>query len=319
MKCLNDNNYFKGNLFETFGIILFMLMYALIGIYYLPFNLLFFPIAFIFLGVRKGLKQSVISIVVVSLLIGLVVDISSGILLFILFMPVTAIIVYGIKTRKKPVEVLVYSTVAFFIATLLLYGYTQKITGISIVNQMQEYFNNAYNIQVQLFEEMGLTNFEILKNMEILESNFSQMLQLFPVLLIMISMFISYCNYYISILALRKSGIGIVSIPRFSKFKLPTNVIPGILVMFLGVFLIKGMNLPYYETIFLNIIALVGYMFVLQGLSVMDYFLIKLRVKIFLRILIIFLTTMTPLGTAISLIGIGDIIFDFRKIKKLKS
>lgn len=185
---------------------------------------------------------------------------------------------------------------------------------------MEESFKQVLSMQVDIFKETGLTEYEILKAKYLLESGYKYMLWIFPTIIAIISMFISYSNYYLSVLLLRRSGIGIVSIPRFSRFRLPNNIMPGIIVMFLGVYLYKGLNFQHYDTVFLNVIVLIWSMFVIQGLSVIDFYLIKINLKLFLRIILIMLMVIiAPLGTLISLIGISDVIFDFRRLRKHKS
>ena len=317
---MNDENQYKNNLIETIGIVIFMFVYALLGIHYLPLNLIFFPVGFIYIGIKKGIVQSIVSMLVVSIFIGLTVDILSGALLFVLFIPVSLFIISGIKSRKRPIEILAYSTGIFFISAIFFYGYAQNIAGVSIVSQMEESFKQVLSMQVDIFKETGLTEYEILKAKNLLESGYKYMLWIFPTIIAIISMFISYSNYYLSVVLLRRSGIGIVSIPRFSKFRLPNNIMPGIIVMFLGVYLYKGLNFQHYDTVFLNVIVLIWSMFVIQGLSVIDFYLIKINLKLFLRIILIMLMVIiAPLGTLISLIGLSDVIFDFRRLRKHKS
>lgn len=110
---MNDENQYKNNLIETIGIVIFMFVYALLGIHYLPLNLIFFPVGFIYIGIKKGIVQSMVSMLVVSIFIGLTVDILSGALLFVLFIPVSLFIISGIKSRKRPIEILAYSTGIF--------------------------------------------------------------------------------------------------------------------------------------------------------------------------------------------------------------
>lgn len=320
MNYLNDDKFYKSNLFETVGIIVFMIMYFLLGIHYIPLILLLFPTAFIIIGVRRGIIQSLLSLVIVCIVIMFTIDTLTGILSFLLFSPVTAVIIYGMKSRKKPIEILAYSTVIFFITTLLLYGYTQKISGVNIISQLEDSFKQILNVQVDMLKNMELTNYEILRTKDLLESGYKYMLWILPAILIIFSLFMSYCNYYISVLTLRKIGIGVVNIPRFSKFRLPSNILAGTTVMFLGVLLIKGLKQPYYETLFLNLAVIVWVMFLIQGLSVIDFYLIKLKLNLVIRIIfILIMGVLAPVGTVISLLGISDIVFDFRKFRKLKS
>lgn len=318
MRNLDDDN-FKDDILETVGIIGFMVVYALLAIHSFPLLLFLFPAPFIYIGVKKDLKIAIGGITIVSLLVGLMADTYSGIVLFELFMPLSLVIIYEITNRKKSTEVLLYSTVVFFISCLLLYGLIQDITGASIITQMEESFREIVNVQVEMFRESGLTNYELSRTRDQLKNTYSYIVSILPAILIILSMFASYINYYASAIALRRSGIGIASIPNFSRFKLPSTIIPGIVVIFVALNLAKGLDIPKFDAIVLNIIVFTWFIFSVQGLSVIDYFMINRKFKTIIRIIIIILIAfIIPVGSILSLIGFIDAIFDFRKLNKNK-
>lgn len=315
-----NNEKFKNENMEILSITLFMSLYAVIGIYTFPVILAFFPTAFIYLGVKRGTLQSVVSMALVCLITGIFVDMLSGIIILFIYMPVTYAISDGIKSRKRPWEPLIISTIVLFLSILVLYGFAQNIAGINIVSQMEESFKLIINTQTEIYKEMGLSDFELIKTMNLLESTYKNILVALPSIIMIISLIISYCSYYTSVVLLRKSGQGIIYIPRFSKFKLPKNIIPGIIVMYSVVILIYLLNLPYYQVILTNITFLVYSMIIIQGLSVIDFYMIKLNLRISIRIfLILILAIIAPIGMFISIIGIADTIFDFRRLRRPKS
>lgn len=314
-----DDDNFKDDILETVGIIGFMVVYALLAIHSFPLLLFLFPAPFIYIGVKKDLKIAIGGITIVSLLVGLMADTYSGIVLFELFMPLSLVIIYEITNRKKSTEILLYSTVVFFISCLLLYGLIQDITGASIITQMEESFREIVNVQVEMFRESGLTNYELSRTRDQLKNTYSYIVSILPAILIILSMFASYINYYASAIALRRSGIGIASIPNFSRFKLPSTIIPGIVVIFVALSLAKGLDIPKFDAIVLNIIVFTWFIFSVQGLSVIDYFMINRKFKTIIRIIIIILIAfIIPVGSILSLIGFIDAIFDFRKLNKNK-
>ena len=81
--------------------------------------------------------------------------------------------------------------------------------------------------------------------------------------------------------------------------------------------MLKWLKLSYYDTVLLNITVLASFMFFIQGLSVIDYRLIKRDIGRLFRILILLLVILVlPVGGIITFIGILDVIIDFRKFKK---
>lgn len=315
VKYLNDDNkFFKNELLETAFIIVFMCIYSLVGIYSFQLALLLLPVGFIFIGAKYGIKRGILGFLIVSIFIGIFRNPMDGILLFLLFMPIIFINTYLISKRRRSIEIILSSAIVFFISIMIVFLITQNITGMSIVKGMEAQLKYLLDSQLDVLRESGLTNFEILRMREILEVSYKSTLLVFPSALLLSSLTAGYINYYISVLLLRKSGIGIVSVPRFSRFKLPGNFILGIMVMYLGTFIMKYFRPEFHGAIVANLLVFISSMLLLQGLSVIDFFLVKRKLNILLRVIIIILVG-APLGSIISLVGVGDIIFDFRKLK----
>ena len=209
------------------------------------------------------------------------------------------------------------STAVLLASFLLVVNIMGDMSGVSIINQLEDFFAQTLNSQIEILKDMDLSAYEVLKIKDVLENAMDYVLLILPAIMIIFSLVIAYLNYLISSLMLRRLGYGIVSIPKFSRFKLPNNVLLGTGIMFLGAFILKSLKLFYYETVFLNITVIASFMFFTQGLSVIDYKLIEKDLGKIPRVFIIlFFTIMLPLGWIISLIGVLDVIIDFRKLRK---
>lgn len=308
----------KGNkIIEGIFVIAIATVFMLIGMYYLPLIIFLYPIFFIVLGVRNGVKYNIISLIISSLFVGLIIDNVSGIFILLIFAPLSIGLNYMIKKRRKSFEIIAISTVILLVSFLLVINIMGDMSGVSIISQLEDSFTQALNSQIEILKDMDLSAYEVLKIRDLLENAMDYVLLILPAIVIIFSLVLSYLNYLISSLILRRLGYGIVSIPKFSKFKLPNNVLLGTGIMFLGAFIIKGLKLFYYETILLNITVIASFMFFTQGLSVVDYKLIEKNLGRIPRLLIIlFFTIILPLGWLISFIGILDVIIDFRKLRR---
>src|SRR5699024_11095884 len=116
-----------------------------------------------------------------------------------------------------------------------------------------------------------------------------------------------------------KFGLGIKENPRFSRFSLPNNFIFGSLLMFLIVHLLRNIEAIPYDMIYLNLIVLIISLLFIQGLSVLVFILLRFRLNTVLRIIIMGVTLfVSPVITLLIMVGIVDIIFDFRKLRRRK-
>lgn len=308
----------KRKTLETIFAIAISTILMLIGIYYLPLIMFLYPILFIILGVRYGLNYAVLGLAISALSLGLMIDMVSGIFIFLAFAPLSISLVYTIKMRKSSVIVLFVSTIVFLISIVLIMNFMENITGISIITSLEEFLNQITNYWIEVLKESGLSNDEILEFKDNLENRSEYILLIMPSIVMMFSLITAYFNYLLSASFLRKLGYGIVSIPKFSRFKLPNNILVGTAIMFLGAFIIRKFELFYYDTIFINITVIISFIFLIQGLSVVDYKLIQKNIKLIPRILIVLVfMIIIPLGWILPLIGILDVIFDFRKFRKV--
>lgn len=308
------------NIIETVIITLFMNLIAIIGVNYIPLVLIIYPIPFVVLGVKNGLKYSLISMLMVSTVIGMTMGIVSVIILLGVFAPMTILITLGIKHRRKALEITAIAALLFFVALMLLYGYSERTTGINIRDQMEVSFQQLIQDQIENLEEMGLTNTEISQNIDNIENSYRVMMTILPVTLVLAAISISYLNFLISALILRRVGIGVVNIPAFSRFKLPNDFILGTIVMFITVYIFKYLNISNADAVNINLMIFIWFMAMIQGLAIVDFFLIKIKVKLVPRMMLLFtLAVMGVSGTLVSLVGLLDILFDFRKIRPKKS
>lgn len=305
----------KRKVMETIFAIAVSTILMLIGIYYLPWAIFLYPILFVILGVRYGMNYAILALIVSTFSIGLMVDMISGIFILIAFAPLSISLIHTIKMRKNSLVVLSVSAIVFLISIVFIMSIMKNMTGVSIINQLEDAFNQVINYRIEILKDTGLTKNEISEVKDFLENQSEYILLITPSIVMVFSLVIAYLNYLLSSLSLRKLGYGIVSIPKFSRFKLPNNILLGTAIMFLGAFIIKKLQLFYYETILINITVIISFLFFIQGLAVIDYKLIKRNLKTIPRILIVGLLII-PFGGFLPFVGVLDTIFDLRKFRK---
>ncbi|MBU5312042.1 YybS family protein [Tissierella carlieri] len=317
---MNNNGKIKKSTVESIVVISIMALYIVYGIHFVPLLMLFIPLPFVVLGVRNGIYTNIISIIASSLIVGALLGFSSAASLILIFAPLSIAINYCINNRKSGFDTILISTVAFFLSFLILISFEGTILNLNFVKQLEENFRQILAMQIDMLNEMGMTKYEILQTADLLESTYKTIIVLIPSLMAIFSLSVSYANLFFSSIILRKMGYGTVNLQRFSRFKLPNNIIPGIGVMLLTAFIIKKLEIQYHEALLFNLTFLVGFIFFIQGLAVLDFLLIKAKMRLIFRILILSLNIVfIPISSIIFFIGILDTIFDIRKIRRPKS
>lgn len=316
----NNKDEMNRSIIENVVVILIMSLYIVYGMYFVPLLIIFIPLPFVILGMRNGLKNNIISIAITSLIVGMVLDMPSAVILLLMFAPLSVALNYCIEKRKKTSEIILISTATLFISLLIITAAGNLVAEISGAGETQQLVAEMVTMQVDKLKEMGVSSSQIMKDVEILEAAYEYMLITLPSMLVVVSVIVSYLNYLLATLVLRKMGYGVVSSPKFSKFKLPDNIIMGSGVMFISVIVMGWLKVPYHNALLLNITLLVGFIFFTQGLAVVDFLLIKAKVKTVFRMILLFVNIIfVPMSGVLFFVGMFDSVFDMRKIGRRKS
>ena len=315
---MKENKDNKG-VFEAVLLVLAMSLFGLFSVYFMPYLLILFPAGFVIFSIRRNLSLSGLAMIASLSIISLVVGQTYSAFLFIMFFPMTLCLSYLIKKRRRSLEILGFTTMVFFVSILLIMNLVDA-SGIGFVSQLEDSFRIIVETQINMFKDMELTNYELAETKDLLESAYKYILLIIPSMLLVFSFVISYLNYLLSAVGLKRIGIEVVSIPAFSRFKLPNNIVPGVFVMFLTTYIAGSLGFEYLDTITLNLVALVGFMFFIQGLAVVEHILKRMRMFIIFRFILYILFMFTAfMLTLISVIGAFDLVFDFRKLRRPKS
>lgn len=302
---------------ESLLIIALGTLFMLLGINYIPIIDILYPAFFVILGVRNGIKYNIASIIISALLVGCFVDNYTCIHILISYVPFGIVLNYMINKRKKMEETIIVTTITFLVSYVLSLTLLSKIAGVKFINELEQALQFVLKGQLDMLKEMGLSSSQMYETKGLLESMYEYVVLIVPSMIIIFSAIAAYLNSLISILVLRKLGYGIAYVPRISNFKLPNNIIPGVILIYIGVFLLKYLKIFYYETILINVSVLISFVLFLQGLSVIVFFLNRSRLHPAIRVIFVILLIISiPLSAIISIVGFLDIIFNFRGIKK---
>lgn len=305
--------------FESIILAIIMSVFILFSIYFFTILLFIVPVPFIIYGIKSDLKSGLLSLLASLLTVGIILEPTMSLLLLLIYGPFTGLNIYLIQKRYSALKVVVYSATLLFLSSMILYG-IMNMRGLDIITQLKENFSQSLVLQMDLLEEAGLTTHELLIQRDTLRSTFETVLMIIPAISIISMSIWSYINYSLTRLGLNKIGISIITLPRFYRFRLPDNFAIGTLVMVLTAFIIRWMNIPYADSVYLNIIVLIGAILFVQGLAVIEHFLlIRIKAKRIIKVLAYIIIFMSPrFFFGISILGTLDLIFDLRKIRRAK-
>ena len=280
-------------------------------------NLIFLiPAVACVFSIKYSFKESIISLII-ALLVLILIDRFYGLMILIQILPMSIVFSYAIKLRKKPKDVILISSLVLFLCLLISLNALTAGSELDFTHQLKQFLDNQLATQIDILESMNLEQ-EVIENFKITQENvYNYILQILPSILIVYALAIGYINYNIAKYTLRKLGIGIREIAPFSRFSVPSNFGIGVFSVFILMLILRNIDGVTYDVLLINLTAVLGLIFILQGLSVVDFFLKKRKTKTFLRvILMVLIVLLAPLLTPITILGCIDMIFDLRKLKR---
>ncbi len=311
------NNSMKKQIQETILTLVFSLVYILLVSRVSVLLLGLLPIPFILLGVRNNIKTNIFALVLFFSILNIMLNLSFAITSLALIMPVSLLAQYMIDKKYKGNDIIIALAIVFIVS---IFGtlYVEKITtNVDIVSQMEEGFHDIVEIQEKNLKKMEMTELEIQQRVDIMETGISYLVTVTPMMLGFTCLLLGFLNYKIAAFLINKTYDPNMKVPKFANFKLPSNFIVGVGVMVVTSYVATKINLPYNGALKQNLIFLVTGLFLIQGFSLLDYFLDKIKVNKILKAIIMTLNVvMMPIGGILMALGFVDVFADFRKLRK---
>lgn len=304
---------------------IFSALTALIGIisFYMPLLAiisLFWSVPIIIIGFRHGLKISLFSTIVSSILVSIFTQPIEGLRLFIVFGIPGIFMGYLLNKKVSPAIVILLTGLVLALCDVsgLMLGFL--LTGVNIakgvgsaLNELTTIINTSFSTVYDTYTKMGIPKEQIEAILPKPEQLSFFMKATLPVLFIFNGLMFSFISFKASKTILKRNGTTIPDIKKFMYWSLPKNFLVGILVILTLCYFGVQFQIFNMDIVMINIIYLFLMVFFMMGLCVLSFYLDKYKVPKLFRILII-IFVFTGLQYMVALAGLFDVFFDFRKL-----
>ncbi|NLM42925.1 MAG: DUF2232 domain-containing protein [Clostridiales bacterium] len=296
---------------------------AVLGImvYYMPFLSLlgmFWPTPIIIVGFRNGFKVSLVSAIVAALIVAIFTEPFSGLYMFLVF-GIAGIVMGSLmyKRVKASINVTISGLVLAVCSVFgILFGFF--LAGQSATNAMEEMMNlmsQSIDSAAELYRSMGIAEEQLKNTIDTMKESLTAIRYVIPTLFLLSGMFFSFINYKSVKLILGRMRHEIEDLTPFSKWRVPDNFSLGMLIILLLTMIGSYLKIPNMDTVQINIIYIIKWVFTIIGLAAASFLLDKYGIKKALKIIILFLL-FTSLSNYLTIAGLIDTIFDLRKLRK---
>lgn len=221
----------------------------------------------------------------------------------------------ALKSGRHPYEVWGRGAIGFALGYLVLLFVLDLITNQSLMVEYQLIIKESMDSTHSLFTQAGMELSE--ENIKLIEDQMIALLDLIPAILVIISMIYSFIAQWLTHKVLNKWDQTKFVFPQFRSFRLPRLILWLYLLTIIISWFSFDVASAFGMTIY-NISLVIGFLFSIQGLSVIIFYLMKKRKSkalsiILIAIIIIFL----PIGMYLTrILGIIDAGFHLRKTIK---
>lgn len=265
-------------------------------------------------GIYAGLAGSVVTSVILLMTISPVLALLNSVMFC--FSGVGA----GFMIRKQwnTSRTVVISTL-FFSAGLSLGIYLLfTLSGVDLFKMMDQGFSQASAFIQERGTLIKASQEDINVQLELIKLMKEILRKTQPALVISYGVLMSALNYFISRPILKRTGTPVADMTKFKDFKLPSSIMPGILLIVVLTFLTDYIGYIDSDIIFLNLVFIFSYVFAFQGASTLAFLTVERGGNVEKRsVLVVFATILCIMFFGIqvlSLLGLVDATIDIRKL-----
>ncbi|MGN4212207.1 YybS family protein [Bacillus pacificus] len=264
------------------------------------------PLPFILLTIRYKLSNAFV-IFTAAFLIVVFVSQPIGLVKTVVFGLMGIVLGCMYKKQRKPLEILITGSLAYLISIMLIYVASIKFFNIDFIKQIQNMFNKSV---VQSEKIASVAGMPISKEQKELFVQMNDILQtVFPSILVMVSVCLSWITIIISGSALKKLKHDVIPWPKFKDIQLPKSIVWYYVIFILLSTFIKVEPTSYLHMVFSNLYVIFALLLVLQGLTFITFLAhskgFKKGVPIISFIACMFIPMLFPLVTILGIIDLG--------------
>lgn len=293
-----------------------LILMSMVSFYVLPFIDFLFPVPAIILSKRRGYKYSSLALISASLIIMMLLGLPMGFMYLFMYTPIAIALSYFISKDKRPISAVIGGAVIMLISLVFILFVLNIITGIEISDEIMRMFENLIEMQKKFMNSIGADEAQMQFLIDYYTTLGENSVLLLPTMLMIISVLMSFINYFVAQRLALRFKITIKPLKDLSLFYLPKSCIYGMGFLIILTYIFSMMKFANMDIILINILTISRVALIVQGLALVKFYFIKNNVNNFLRVVIFILIIFSSLGSNIvTILAVIDLIIDFRRLK----
>lgn len=268
------------------------IMFAFISAY-LPiagaFIHLIWPVPIILLGVRHGVKWSVMATVVAGILIAILLHPLHAVSVVVGFGLTGIVLGHGLRKEYPPAKTLLWGSAAALISTASVIAIGMFIIGTNPLAIQQEAMTKSVAGAVDFYRTMGMKEEDLNQMTATMNSAMELMKIILPAGFAMAAIITAYLNLAVAKRILKKMGHYIKPFPPFKEWQMPKLSLYAFIVAVLAMYWGQSREWTWLFNFGVNLQMIAIVFLLIQGLAVFYYLADKYKLSRLIRGIILFL------------------------------
>jgi uncharacterized protein YybS (DUF2232 family) len=281
------------------------------------FVIFLWPVPIILLGVRHGIRWSVLATIASGLLSAILIQPLLAAKIVVAFGLIGLIFGHAFRAGFGPFKTIVWGSAACLVSKLASYALTFLLMGI-----------NPLNLQIEMLDQATTQAFDIYRNLGVpeeaiaqVQKQFGTMLTIFkvviPAILALSAIFAAYINFILARAVLRRLGHPTPVFPPFKEWTFPREMLYFVIISVAAVFAGHFLRQELVLKIGLNLMTAAAFFLFGQGLALFYYLTDKYNLSRLIRTIILIMIFTNSIFQIVTVIaGALDLDIDYRQVQK---
>ncbi|WP_302291887.1 YybS family protein [Phascolarctobacterium succinatutens] len=275
------------------------------------------PLPIVICGCRHGLKWSIMTLLVATVIIAMIISPINAFFLAAIFGLLGLILGECMRRHLPPMKMMLYGSVGAVIALVLNIVLSFWVLGIDPIEMMFSSFHQSLEQLTVYYREHGMSEADIKKTVDGYAEMLRMMRIIMPGAFMMCAPLMAFVNYMAAKKILTKLGESFEAFPPFTMLQVPGWILwPYAASLFAVTYYYQHDQASWMYTLSVNVQTVCSFVLVLQGIVLLYWFVETKQKPRWWANIGIALLFIVPIFTQIMVyVGAFDIVMDFRKIR----
>lgn len=270
------------------------------------------PIAMVY--VRHGKKYSLMALAASGLVAGLIIDFIPAASMLLSFGIASVVLGYCIAHKMPAHYTIVLMGVSIFTGVLILLKVSSAFLNQDLIAITIDTFNQSIEAVKEMYASMNIPEEAVNQALGAIDT--SRLVMIMPIILAGSSLIMAFICYLIAGKLFKRFKIQVEPVRTFSEWYLPRGLVFTVTIIVLLAYMASLAKWNRADSYFTNSYLVFIYMFMINGLCSLDYFLKSKGLPKVPRIIICVLLVFSGLATVLIFIGLIENALNLRKLDK---